>query len=200
MNARIKLLRKQHNFSLDNLASRSGLTKSYLSKVERGLSTPSISTALAIANALEVDVGDLFAASTHDLISVVKKGESLRIGSNDDNKRIIDVLASGITDKAMQPFIISPPSNFEKGPQLHVHIGEEFLYVLEGELEIEFPEQIERLVQGDSIYFRAEIPHRIRCVGQKKSASALVVISEGKPISFTSKHWKSGKELGTGPS
>ena len=45
MSTRLKLLRQQHGLSLEQLAQRSGLTKSYVSKVERGLSTPSIASA-----------------------------------------------------------------------------------------------------------------------------------------------------------
>lgn len=66
MSVRIKLLRHQHGLSLEQLAQRSGLTKSYLSKVERGLCTPSISSALKLAQALAVDVALLFGSPTDD--------------------------------------------------------------------------------------------------------------------------------------
>lgn len=62
MSTRLKLLRQQHGLSLEQLAQRSGLTKSYVSKVERGLSTPSIASALKLARALAVDVAQLSAA------------------------------------------------------------------------------------------------------------------------------------------
>src|SRR5688572_17350399 len=73
---RLKRLRELKGVTLEVLAARAGLTKSYLSKVERGMSVPSIATALKLADAFEVGVGDLFGASegARDYV-VVRKGE-----------------------------------------------------------------------------------------------------------------------------
>lgn len=178
MSMRIKLLRNQHGLSLEQLAQKSGLTKSYLSKVERGVANPSISASMRIAEALMVDVSDLFGTpDEEDMVCVVKGGEDLKIASGQSNDRAIDILASAMPDKRMQPFVLNPPPEFADGPQLHEHPGEEFLYVLEGQIEIEFPERVEQLEQGESVYFRAQIPHRIRRL-RDTPASALVVISQ----------------------
>lgn len=73
MSSRVRVLRKQNRLSLEALAAQVGVTKSYLSKVERGLSDPSISTALKLAHALKVDVGRLFAEDVEpELITVVR--------------------------------------------------------------------------------------------------------------------------------
>lgn len=175
MNIHIKLLRSQHGLSLEQLADRTGLTKSYLSKVERGLSTPSISAALKIAGALHVEVPRLFETqATDDLVSVTHKADRLRVASGE---RLIEIMAQGMPGKQMQPFLIEPPDTFADGPQPHEHSGEEFLFVLAGRVEMEFPGHIETLSQGDSVYFRAEIRHRLRRVG-KATARALVVIAK----------------------
>ena len=60
MSIRLKLLRKKLGITLEQLADKSGMTKSYLSKVERGLNTPSIAAALKLARALNVNVEELF--------------------------------------------------------------------------------------------------------------------------------------------
>ncbi len=82
MSTRLKLLRQQHGLSLEQLAQRSGLTKSYVSKVERGLSTPSIASALKLARALAVDVAQLFSPHTEaGELCLTRADQRLRIGS-----------------------------------------------------------------------------------------------------------------------
>jgi len=177
MTIRIKLLRHQHRLSLDQLAQQSGLTKSYLSKVERGIANPSISASMRIADALSVEVSELFGTPVEeDMICVVKDGDGLSVPSDESDGRLIDILASAMPDKDMQPFVLTPPPEFADGPQQHEHPGEEFVYVLAGQIEIAFPERVVSLTQGESVYFRAHIPHRIRRLGAQQ-AKALVVIA-----------------------
>lgn len=178
MSIRIKLLRKQYALSLEQLAVMTGLTKSYLSKVERGIANPSISTSLKIAEALGVEVTDLFGKPVEeDMVCLVRKDQGLQVMPDSSLERTIDILAAAMPDKQMQPFIVSPPHAFSDGPQMHDHPGEEFLMVLNGQIEIQFPERTDTLNQGDSIYFRANLPHKIRSLSEDK-ASALVVISK----------------------
>jgi transcriptional regulator with XRE-family HTH domain len=76
MGARIAFLRRQRGISLEELAQKSGLTKSFLSKLERGLSVPSISTAMALAKAFGLTVGQLVGEQEYDgAICVVRKGD-----------------------------------------------------------------------------------------------------------------------------
>lgn len=83
------------------LAQQTGLTKSYLSKIERRRSTPSIAVALKVAKALDVDVGRLFSEeAAHEKITVERaasaEGERYR------------VLASSVLGKSMSPFVVRP--------------------------------------------------------------------------------------------
>ena len=97
MSVRIKLLRHQHGLSLEQLAQRSGLTKSYLSKVERGLCTPSISSALKLAQALAVDVAQLFGSPADDSqLCITRAGDALRVSSAEPAGWVIELLASQI--------------------------------------------------------------------------------------------------------
>src|SRR5579862_5071077 len=72
---RIAFLRRQRAISLDSLARKSGLTKSFISKLERGLSVPSISTAMALARSFGMTVGQLMGEQQYDdAICIVRKG------------------------------------------------------------------------------------------------------------------------------
>jgi len=178
MSERIKLLRRQLGLSLQSLADSSGLTKSYLSKVERGVCVPSIAAALNIAATLKVDVAQLFSREvSRDMVAVVRHGERLKIQRDSAAEGSgLEVIAAEVERKRMLPFVVSPPQQFADGPHLSGHAGDELLFVLKGRVEIAFPERTELLMVGDAIYFNALVPHRLRSVGNSR-ASALVVIS-----------------------
>jgi transcriptional regulator with XRE-family HTH domain len=177
MSQKIKMLRQQMGMSLQDMADASGLTKSYLSKVERGICVPSIAAAIKISTALKIDVGQLFSpTSSSEMLSVVRHNERLRIVRAAGEGSSMEALAAEINNKRMQPFIVYPPSELSDGPHAAGHAGEEFLYVLTWSIEIQFPDHREQLKKGDAIYFNALLPHCLRSAG-KQQASALVVIS-----------------------
>ncbi|UTW52996.1 helix-turn-helix transcriptional regulator [bacterium SCSIO 12827] len=176
--ARIRFMRRQREMSLDQLGTVSGLTKSYLSKVERGLSVPSISTAMKVADGFGVSIGELLGAEQGDqTVHVVRKSEreAFMGPSGGAGGYNYELLSGGKRFKTMEPFIMRPPFEFE-GRRLFEHRGEEFIFVLSGEIEIEFPARRFILKAGDSIYFESHLPHRSRSVGAV-NAEVLVVVT-----------------------
>jgi transcriptional regulator with XRE-family HTH domain len=177
---RLKLLRKQLGMSLQDMAEMTGLTKSYLSKVERGLNSPSIAVALKLSKALHVDVDHLFAAdSVKDAITVVRVADRVSMGSSsDEGQSRYEVIAAQAGRKRLLPFIIKPATDFATS-EFKEHEGEEFLFVHRGKVEIDFASHRVTLAAGDAIYFNAQIPHRIRSVGVQKAEVLLVVSGDG---------------------
>jgi transcriptional regulator with XRE-family HTH domain len=173
---RIAFLRKQRTMTLDRLANASGLTKSYLSKVERGLSVPSISTTMKIAQCLELSVGQLLGETQYqDAISIVRSSERpsfMRGGSSSGYD--YEMLAAGKQFKMMEPFIMKPPLTFQNDRRFN-HSGQEIIFVLPGQMEIEFGGVHHKLSKGDCAYFDAHVPHRSRSLNGK-IAEALVVV------------------------
>ncbi|MFI9202303.1 helix-turn-helix domain-containing protein [Streptomyces sp. NPDC053048] len=177
MSSRLRVLRKQNRLSLDALAARTGLTKSYLSKVERGLSVPSISTAMKLAQALNVDVGRLFSDEVEpELITVVRADERTPVAAGTGSATAYEGIAVGVSGKALAPFVMYPPPDFDDA-SFKSHPGEEFFFVHQGEVELAFPDRTVALGTGDSVYFKAEVPHRSRSVGRER-AVVLVVIHD----------------------
>ncbi|MER5349284.1 XRE family transcriptional regulator [Kitasatospora sp. NPDC002551] len=176
MSSRVRVLRKQNRLSLEALAAQVGVTKSYLSKVERGLSDPSISTALKLAHALNVDVGRLFSDEVEpELVTVVRAGERtpMAAGTGPGSTRY-EGIATGLAGKQMVPFMMHPPLE-PAGAPFKSHAGEEFLFVHEGTAELEFPERTVALAPGDSVYFNAALPHRCRSTGERPAAILVVI-------------------------
>lgn len=178
MSIRLKLLRKQKKWSLETLAEYTALTKSYLSKVERGLSVPSIAVAIKLARALEVDVEELFSdQASPTQIAITRASDRTCLGHADAGKPSVQSIASGAASKRMLPFIVYPPPEFAVSA-FKEHEGEELLFVHKGSIEVAFPTGTVELAAGDSLYFNALIPHKTRSIGPLQ-AEVLVVVSHG---------------------
>src|SRR5471030_1017825 len=179
MGLHLKILRKKLGITLESLAASSGMTKSYLSKVERGLNTPSIAAALKIAKALNVNVEYLFsdATSPTEAYSLIRENQRKLVPSS-AKATSYALLAHPPHDRNLLPFIVFPPSQFSNST-FKEHVGEEFLFVHEGSIEIDFMIEQVILEQGDALYFNAQKPHRIRSVSEPL-AKLLVVIYSGE--------------------
>jgi transcriptional regulator with XRE-family HTH domain len=80
LTALLRAVRRQRGLTLESLAEQTGLTKSYLSKIERRQSTPSIAVALKVARALDVDVAQLFSDETADeKIAIDRAGDRRKV-------------------------------------------------------------------------------------------------------------------------
>ncbi len=173
----IKKVRKLKRMTLQELADRTGLTKGYLSKVERSEKAPPYSTLSKIVGALGIEITDVLTKTLEPLkelpIVIAKKADNRII--RESSKYVgydYEVLAVDKPGKNMEPFIIYAPFEFTS---LFEHEGEEFIYVLEGTMEFNYGDKLFILEEGDHTYFDSRIPHTGRSVGNKR-AKLMVVI------------------------
>lgn len=172
MTALLRAVRKQRGLTLEALAERTGLTKSYLSKIERRQSTPSIAVALRVAEALDVEVGRLFSDETAQEKITVDRAP----GATDGER--YRVLASSLLGKSMSPFVIRPTERLIDDPRPE-HAGQEFMFVHAGTVELDYGDQTITLRTGDSAYFDASVSHTIRAVGRGRAE--VVVVAHAEP-------------------
>jgi transcriptional regulator with XRE-family HTH domain len=175
----IKDLRLERKITLDELAQMAGLTKGYLSKIERSRKAPPFSTLHKIATALEVDITFLLKENAEELRDI-----KLDIVRRDERKIVVtrgslygyqyEALAYNKTGKNMQPYIISPAFDEKDTFQ---HDGEEFMYVLEGTHEFVYDGKKYILNEGDSVYFDSAVPHTGRSLGQTKAKLLAVMFN-----------------------
>lgn len=166
MGARIRQRRLQLGMTLMDLARAAGLTKSFLSQIERGRNSPSISTLRAIAAALEVPMVYFFLAEESQ-DPVVRRNE----------RRIIKFPGGGMYLEFLSPDLQRNIEMFEmrikpghsSAPAPRTHAGEECAVVLQGEVEVEISGVTYRLGPGDSVYVGASQPHVVRNVGQEEA-------------------------------
>lgn len=155
---KIRKVRKEKGLTLEKVAKNVGCSLSFVSQVERGKVSPSITSLKQIANALEVNIVDFFLPSGNPAEPVVMK-EADRIEISMKRwKAKINLLVKNIQGKRMQPFYtVIQPGGGALG--LYQHEGEEFGIVLKGELEINLNGTIYRVKQNESFYYSSHIPH-----------------------------------------
>lgn len=181
----VTTLRKARGMTLDELAALTGLSKSYLSKIENRKSTPPIGTLSKIAQAFACDIS-LFLRPAHDAledaVSVVHAHErqpAVRGGTAFGYD--YSSLAHKKRNKRMEPFIFTFPATKDV-PTFFEHEGEEFVFILRGRAEFETRRHgtVEKWVldEGDSLYIESTIPHRGRSLSG--DTQALVVIYQPK--------------------
>lgn len=163
----LRVVRQQRGMTLEELASVTGLTKSYLSKVERRQSTPSIAAALKISKALDVDVAQLFSDEPEVASLTVERADDRRSERH-------HAIAAGMLGKAMSPFVVRPGRQFSAHTH-PTHPGQEFLFIHSGTVELSHDGRIVRLEAGDCAYFDATVEHKLRQVGGAAPAEAIVV-------------------------
>jgi transcriptional regulator with XRE-family HTH domain len=173
MTALLRTVRQQRGLTLESLAEQTGLTKSYLSKIERQRSTPSIAVAMRVARALDVDVARLFSEPSDEEKLAIDRAADRRTG-----RQRYRAMAAGLLGKSMTPFVVEPTGGLSADPH-PVHTGQEFVFVHTGVIELEYGDRTCTLEAGDSAYFDASISHRIRAVGD--SSSEVVVVAADEP-------------------
>ncbi|KOT61458.1 MULTISPECIES: helix-turn-helix domain-containing protein [Streptomyces] len=175
---RVRQLRKERLMTLEVLAERSGVTKSYLSKVERGHSVPSIAVGASLARALGVPLDHLF-ADTEELteVTVTRAGDRRPLTADDEPGSRYEGIALQAGAKKMTPFMLYPPHDTGPVP-FRDHPGEEFLFVHHGQAELLFPARSLTLGPGDSAYFKATTPHKVRSLGTERAAVLLLVCDD----------------------
>jgi transcriptional regulator with XRE-family HTH domain len=177
---RIKALRLQRGLTLDQLADLSGLTKGYLSRIENSDKSPPFSTLARLASALNTDLISFFTDENgggEDIhIDVVRSEDSRKV-----NRKIApeayhyESLAFRMRGKNMEPMLVtlekdSPVTPFQ-------HDGEEFIYMLEGILELRYEGETYVLETGDSAYFESGIEHAGRSLGDGPARFLCVIYS-----------------------
>jgi transcriptional regulator with XRE-family HTH domain len=169
----IRKIRKLQQRTLQDVATACGFTKSLLSKIECGHVIPVIETLIKIASALNTNVSALIEEGTNlESVYISAKHEGYEPVVMESGYSIFP-LAVELKQKKMQPFIYTARKE-DINDKLHSHIGEEFLYILEGILEFQVGETVYVLYPGDSIFFNCIANHRT--VGIQTSTVKLLAI------------------------
>jgi transcriptional regulator with XRE-family HTH domain len=179
--ATIRRIRRRNDITLDVLANRTGLSKGYLSRLERGLKSPPISTLSNIAGALGIEIAAFFQQpGNQPNISIVRSDERMQI-TRDGSAfgYYYEAIADQYPSKSVEPFIITMTPH-AKEAELFSHEGEEMIFVLEGKISFTFGDEVFRCEVGDCLYFDSSIKHRCDCLDSKEAKALAVIIPKRK--------------------
>lgn len=176
---KIRQLRLKKKIALVDLGKHTGLSASMLSQLENGKLIPTLPTLARIAMVFDIGVDHFFVDRKEKYrFSVVRAGDRLRFPETADAVQpayFFECLAFGAQDKNLHPYLAEFSRRAEHEMVDHAHTGTEFIFVLEGQLEIRYRDDNHLLNPGDSAYFDASEQHSYR--GVANSTRAVVVTS-----------------------
>ncbi|BCA78631.1 cupin domain-containing protein [Desulfuromonas sp. AOP6] len=162
---KIRRMRQERRMTLQDLAEGTGLSKPLLSQIENEQVIPPLATLLRISKAFKVEIHTFFQeeGDTEKCI-LVRAGESrqLRQWSKHGDPRppySYHSLAYGKKNRHLEPFVVEFEARQWRDDLQVNHDGEEFLFLLEGQLEFRYGDQVMQLNPGDSVYYDSSEPH-----------------------------------------
>jgi transcriptional regulator with XRE-family HTH domain len=169
--ARVRAVRESRGLSLHDIALRTDMDVSLLEQIEDGAMAPPLGTVIRLAKALEMKMG-YFISGEEDKSHTIVRGRDRKVVSRYDSKRAkhygyeYESLAPHKKDRHMEPFLVTlEPADTEE--ERSTHDGQEFVYVLEGIMEVRLGEETHMLEPGDAIYYDSTVPHLVKCRGEQ---------------------------------
>jgi transcriptional regulator with XRE-family HTH domain len=178
---RIKRLRLKRSMGLVELGKHTGLSASFLSQLETGRVVPTLRNLARIAMVFNKDLSFFFESEPVALFRVHRKNDRVRLPQTgvDDPTYFFESIGFMVPDRQLDPYYAEfLPVKKAQEIRPHVHPGFEFLYVLEGELEVRHGDAVQVLYPGDGVYFDASAPHSYRCAGKTPSTAIIVTMHQ----------------------
>ena len=161
--ARIRMFRERIELTVEQLAQNANLAPALVRDIEAGKATPAIGVLVKLARALGQRLGTFMDGETPRELVLSKLGPDPDANAAHDHSPQIChyvPLAAGKTDRHMEPLYIEmepAPANTPTSS----HEGEEFLLVLDGEIEVKYGHQTHRVKKGETIYYNSVVPHLV---------------------------------------
>ncbi len=177
----VKEIREKKGLSLKDISQRTGLQPEFLMDVEKGKISPPLGAIIKLAKALEMKMGYFISGAENLPYTIVRKNDRKLISRYDSKKsqtygyEFIS-MAPHKKDRHMEPFLVTlEPSNIE---ERSTHDGQEFIFVLEGTMEVRLGEETHLLEPGDAIYYDSTVSHLVKCHGRDKAKILAVLYAE----------------------
>jgi quercetin dioxygenase-like cupin family protein/DNA-binding Xre family transcriptional regulator len=180
---RIRRVRQERGLTIKDLSSRTGIDTTALERIESSETIPALGQLVRLGRALDMKMGYFVSPGMDRFMTVVRKDARRPISRYGETKSIehgyfYESLAPEKADRLMEPFIVTlVPTATE---EFSTHAGQEFLYVLEGELKLQVGDRVEFLKPGDTAYYDSNQPHLVRCAGATATKVLAVLYTGSK--------------------
>lgn len=180
---RIRSVRELRGLTLEDLSSRTGISLSTLKQIEANKIIPPLGELIKLGKAMEMKMGYFISPGVEKTMTVVRADNRKPVSRFGTKKSarygyFYESLAAEKANRFMEPFLITMvPSEIK---ELSTHDGQEFIFVLEGEMQAQVGDQVEVLHPGDAIYYDSQVPHLVKCAGQKTTKILAVLYTASK--------------------
>lgn len=178
---RIRRVREMRGLTVKDLSSRTGIDTDTLRRIESSKLIPALGQLVRLGKALDMKMGYFISPGIDKPMTVVRKHERRPVSRYGEAKSMFygysyESLAPDKANRLMEPFIITlVPTDVE---EFSTHAGQEFLYVLQGEIKVQVGDRVDFLKPGDAAYYDSNQSHLVRCAGTT-AAKILAVLYAG---------------------
>ncbi|MDF3062647.1 MAG: family transcriptional regulator [Microvirga sp.] len=172
----IQRLRKAYNLSLSELSEQSGVAKSIISQIERNETNPTLATIWRLSQALDVSIERVLAASDDEpFIEKAERGD-IPVLVSDDGKMQLAIIGWLATVEWLQWYDVRSEPGAVLESDAHQRGSVECLSVLDGQFEVEVAGETQRAKAGETLRYRCDRPHIVRCIGRSPGRATMVCI------------------------
>jgi len=168
---KMRRLRESHEWSIDDLAAHTGQTPEFIQEAEAGRVIPSVSFLLSISKALDVDPGTFLKEEEKTAI----QGQRAQAFSMRNRDYAYQTLTPGAEHQHLRGFLITIDPRQSHKSIAYKHEGEEFIYVMEGHLELTLGNKVSQFKVGECVHFNSETPHKLKNICDE-TTKCLVVL------------------------
>ena len=180
---RIRTAREMRGLSLDDISSRTGIDAATLNRIELNEMVPPLGQLIRLGKALDMKMGYFISPGVDKPMAVVRRGRGRAVARYGKKKSqqygyTYESLAPEKANRIMEPFIVTLlPTEAE---EFSAHDGQEFIYVLEGEMKVQVGDQTELLHPGDAVYYDSSQPHLVKSATRAKTTILAVLYTGAK--------------------
>ncbi len=184
-----KSLRIKKNMTIEEVSRESGISESTISGIEEESVSPPLGNIISLAKVFQVTVGEFFGDSADSPFCIVR---------SDDRKAVSRFSSAGGSsggysyaslghqkqNRQMEPFLVTLTPVQTLQAEANQHVGEEFIFVLEGEVGVRLADHTDILYPGDSIYYDSTLPHVLSCHGDSPATIVAVIYAKKEMLIF----------------
>jgi electron transfer flavoprotein alpha subunit len=160
---KIKSLREAQGWSPEHLAQITGQTPEFIAGVEAGDISPPVAFMLRLAGAYGVDPGTFLRDDEKAHI----RDQRTQAYVNRTRNYSYQTLTSGAEHDHLRAFMVTIEPHHDHKPVAYKHEGEEFIFVMEGELQFTLGSKVHTLKKGESIHFHSNTPHKLKSLSSE---------------------------------
>ena len=163
---KLKSIRLKSDMTIQNLALKSGVSSNMISRIERGLTIPSVEILMKISRVFDKSINYFVeeVKTTHEVVFSSPGGRAKTVYDDAENMQT-ESFTSGLRDPQFTSFFCTIKKGGTSGTRNMYHPGDELIYILEGTISVAIADEIHILNKGDSLSFKSHLPHRWDNIG-----------------------------------